>query len=279
MMTRQQFAVIGGDQRQAELAMLLANDGHGVTSVFLDASTPQLADVMRADVVILPLPISRDGKHLHTPLYPGADIPLSHVLSPLCKQQQIFGGMPCPAVQNLSETLSLSVIDYYQDETLTIQGAIATAEGAIQLILTKRQAMLCGSHVLVIGYGRIGKLLASRLAIFGTKITVSARKSQDFAWIQSAGYQTIHTNALDPVLRDVDIVVNTVPHLVLAERQLAQLGKHVLCLDLAGSPGGIDLTAAKKLELTTVWAQGLPGKAAPLSMAKCLRDFLYRHLA
>ena len=55
------FGIIGGDRRQAELARMLAQDGHVVTTYGLDSGENvlkgRLEQALKADVVILPLPL------------------------------------------------------------------------------------------------------------------------------------------------------------------------------------------------------------------------------
>ena len=52
-----------------------------------------------------------------------------------------------------------------------------------------------GSRVLVIGYGRVGRLLAHRLKGLGARVTVSARSFRDLAWIEAYGYCAEHTGS------------------------------------------------------------------------------------
>ena len=60
------FGVIGGDRRQAELARMLAQDGHVVTTYGLDSGENvlkgRLEQALKADVVILPLHLYQPGR-------------------------------------------------------------------------------------------------------------------------------------------------------------------------------------------------------------------------
>lgn len=51
-----------------------------------------------------------------------------------------------------------------------IMNAVPTAEGAIQIAMEQTDVTLHGLPVLVIGHGRIGSLLARRLAALGAKV-------------------------------------------------------------------------------------------------------------
>ena len=281
----QTFAIIGGDMRQIQLSALLGADGHRVSIFAIEQTGPKAsrpapsleAAVTGADCVVLPLPLSKDGTVLNTPL---SDLSLTteQVFAALSPEQILCGGLIPPKIHAQAKARNLHLLDYYTREELIIAGAVATAEGALQIAMAETPATLLKSRCLVIGFGRIGKLLAHRLAALGAQVRVSARSWADLAWIDAWGYEKIHTNALESVLPACDLIFNTVPHLVLGPEQLRLLDKKALCIDLSSSPGGIDFGAASNLGLKTIWARGLPGKAAPLSTAAALRDTIYNML-
>ena len=55
----------------------------------------------------------------------------------------------------------------------------------------------------------------------------------------------------------------------------SKLNKNCLVIELASKPGGIDVEAAKEIEIKIVMAQGLPGKVAPVTAAKAIKDTIY----
>ena len=68
---KKHFAVLGGDQRQRQLSRLLRRDGHQVDTWGMepdDRPEEALALAAPADCVILPLPVTRDGRRLHAPM-------------------------------------------------------------------------------------------------------------------------------------------------------------------------------------------------------------------
>ncbi|MEG0692813.1 MAG: dipicolinate synthase subunit DpsA, partial [Oscillospiraceae bacterium] len=115
-------------------------------------------------------------------------------------------------------------------------------------------------------------VLSRMLSCMGAKVTVSARKFSDIAWIQVNGYSSIHTCDLAEVISTQQLIFNTVPATVLDENLLSQVKKDCLLIDLASKPGGIDFDTAKRLGLKTIWALSLPGKVAPISAGKIIFD-------
>ena len=99
--------------------------------------------------------------------------------------------------------------------------------------------MLSGSKALIMGYGRIGRILAHKLRGLHSDIYISARKYEDFAWINAFGYKGIGYDELDKVISEFDVVFNTVPVLLLDKNRLQKLKQNVVIIDLASNPGGV----------------------------------------
>ncbi|MCL2827126.1 MAG: dipicolinate synthase subunit DpsA [Oscillospiraceae bacterium] len=279
------FAVIGGDMRQAKLAELLAADGHRVSVFALEESAPARvcqapsldAAVQGTDCVILPLPITRKHTVINTPLS-AISMTTEDVFSALDQDQLALGGLINEEIHEQACTYQIPLLDYYIREELVIANAVTTAEGAIQIAMEETPITLWGSRCLILGFGRIGKVLAHRLRSLGTHVTVSARTWADLAWIRAYGYESIHTHALDQHLGGVDILFNTIPRLILGLDQLCRLDSDTLCIDLSSRPGGVDFEAAERIGIKTVWALSLPGKVAPVTSAMVLRDTIYNIL-
>lgn len=280
------FAVIGGDMRQAKLAELLAADGHSVSTfaidkIRLEGSVTQKMLIREAvdDVgcVIMPLPItSREGM-LNAPLSSGLHT-TREVLSVLRPEQILCAGRIDTATHELADTIGITLIDYLQREELAVANAVAAAEGAIQLIMEETPITICHSNCLVIGFGRIGKILCHRLRGLGAYVTATARNYTDLAWIKAYAYEAEETGNIDAQLGKYDVVINTVPARVLGENRLVKLKHGCLCLDLASKPGGMDFTAASKLGVKAVWALSLPGEVAPVTSGAIIRDTIYNIL-
>jgi len=280
------FAVIGGDMRQVKLASLLAADGHRVTVFAMEqvrpdgaVPTPTLnAAVANAACVVLPLPLSRECRNVTTPLSDTV-LTIGETFSALSPAQIICGGRVDGDTTTLAADHGLTLLDYYAREELVIANAVATAEGAIQVAMEATPTILTGTNALILGFGRIGKVLAHRLRALGVHVTVSARKYADLAWIAAYGYQGIRTDDLAEHLPGQQIIFNTIPHLILDAERLTRLDPDTTLIDLSSKPGGIDFSAASALGLKPIWALGLPGEVAPVSAAAIIRDTIYNILS
>jgi len=280
------FAVIGGDMRQAKLAELLYIDGHQVSTFAIDeienlvgvhrAESPMQA-IDGAGCVVLPLPIVSAPGVLSTPL--GRDThELEGILSVLRSDQMITGGMIDSATYDMARRLGLSISDYYAREELVVSNAAATAEGAIKIAMDETPITLLGSKCLVIGFGRIGKILAHRLKGMGAVVAASGRSHSDRAWIDAYGYTALNTNSLEGHLRNFDIIFNTAPARILSKERLKEILSNCLIIDLSSKPGGMDFIAAGNLGLRAVWALSLPGKVAPVTSGIVIKNTIYNML-
>lgn len=269
--------IIGGDQRQVRLAGLLAEDGHSVHTLGLGPAGAgvkeerELTGAALADCVVLPLPVSAPGGRLNAP-QTAEPLTLEGVFAALRPGQIICAGRVDAATQALARDRGLVLHDYFAREELAVANAVPTAEGAIQIALEEMPVTLHGSRALVIGYGRLGRALAPRLAGLGAKVSVAARKYADLAWAEGFGFGTEHTGELKGWLCGYDLIVNTVPVLVLGREELEELKRECVVIDLASLPGGVDFEAAKALGVKAVQALSLPGKVAPATAAAYLRS-------
>lgn len=275
---KETFGIIGGDRRQAELARLLAADGNTVFTYGLDRWKPageqSLERAAGAPAVILPLPLCRGEGVLNCE---DAPMPTRELFQRFQPGQRVLAGQVKPPQILEAEACGLTVEDYFLREELTVANAAATAECAIQVAMERLDRTLLNMECLVIGFGRIGKLLSHRLHGLGVRVTATARKPEDLAWIRAYGWQALETGRLDGHLHPFGVVFNTVPAQVLDAPLLAQLPPDCLCVDLA-SQQGIDLTAAETLGLSGVWARSLPGRLAPGTAAAVIRDAVYHIL-
>ena len=162
---------------------------------------------------------------------------------------------------------------YARREEYQIAIARLTAEGAIALL--RPETGLSGAHILLLGYGRIARLLARELQKAGALVTAAARSGEQRAGAEAESIEALPLDALSGALDRFDVIIGTIPAPVLTEPLLALVRKDALLLELASAPGGIDAAAAHERGLRYIRAPGLPAKYAPERAAVILRDAVY----
>ncbi len=281
-MNNMQFAVIGGDARQIWLARELAADGHtvrlfGFDKCEGDGPRPEKTiakAVGMADVVILPFPSQNEQGWLNAP-FAAEQISPEEVLDAVPKTALVVAGRVLPELAQMAKERKLELIDYGLREELSILNAIPSAEGAIQICMEETPFTIHGASILVMGFGRIGKVLSNILHHMGAKVTVSARKASDLAWIEAMGYTAIHSRELAGHLGGFQVIFNTVPATLLTKPLLEEISDDCLIIDLASRPGGVDFEAAAKLSKRVIWALSLPGKVAPATAGHIIKTTVY----
>lgn len=184
---------------------------------------------------------------LPVPSFNAGDGYLAHLLADLPDDVVISGGFLDRPLLHGYRT-----VDFMKDPYYLACNAAITASCTIRLLEMQGIRLQHDCHVLVIGWGRIGKCLCQLLEKEGADITVAARKETDRAMIHALGLRSISIEDARHELYRYDVIQNTVPAMVLPEMTAKP---DAIILELASTPG---MSGAN-----IVNARGLPGKMAP----------------
>lgn len=278
------ISVIGGDLRSLKLIELLQKDGFIVytygfelaeeisnnTKIKICKDLKSALD--KSKVIIGPIPFSSDRQNLLTP-FSENKISVSDFLDSI-EGKIVIGGNFSEEIRKKFEAKNVEYIDLIKREEFSVLNAISTAEGTIEIMIRETQRTIHGSKILVMGFGRVGKVLSDKLAGIGADVYCEARKNEDIAWIKTYGYKPVKLSELDDYLNQFEIIINTIPFQILDEKRLELVKKDTVLIDLASNPGGIDRNAAKKNKLKLIWALSLPGKVAPITSAEFIKETL-----
>lgn len=278
------FGIIGGDSRQIALADSIASDGFTVLADGFEnidfANQVKKAGleeiVENCENIVLPLPVTADGIHVRMD-YSEESIVLDDAFAALMRGKEVFGGMMGKLYQTSEIWATVNTYDYYTREEFAIRNAVPTAEGAIGIAMQEFPGTVNGSRCLVVGFGRVGKMLAWMLHGIGAKVTASARRQSDIAWIESYGYESVLTEQVCEG-ESYDVIFNTVPAVIFNRRILSRMKGKPLLIDLASPPGGVDFATAEKIGIKTIHALSLPGKVAPKAAGEIMKNTIYNIL-
>lgn len=267
-MHKRTFTVLGGDARMRYLTLALrrAELPAAVSCVpgLPGDGTPE-ALLPQADVLILPFPaLGADGCVSGTKRTP------EEILSLLPARARVFCGKAGAALAAYPGTT-----DLLERPGLTMRNAALTAEGAVQLAMTRLPSSILGGRFLVVGAGRIGIALAKKLRFLGAEVTVSARKDADFAKIECENLRSERTGVYAHGLGAYDAVFNTAPAQVFTVEQLGSLAADCLYLELASAPGGTDEAGKKLLGERYVSGSGLPGRCMPKTAGELILNEIF----
>lgn len=221
-------------------------------------------NILAADIILLPAPVTRDRVNINCPVTK-TQIPLKILLGAK-SDAKIFGGGSLEA-KNYTDYLALD--DY------ALKNAVLTAEGALSYAIENTGFSLWKSDILVVGYGRVGKILTDRLTGFKPNLTVSARSSRDFAMLDALGINHTETSAIAQSGRRFDIVFNTVD-IKFSEQTIKSISP-TLFIDLS-SRGGLEENGAEKHYPGYVKLPGIPGKTASDTAGKIIAETVIKSL-
>lgn len=259
------FLILGGDNRSLYLGEYLENQGFKVCYYAFNHTEcyNSLEEAMNSsDVIVLPLPFTKDRLTLNTPLFDDKVV-ISDIVALLSNKKMVFGGQLPKSFCEELESRDCPYCDYFLLDELAIYNAVPTAEGVVQVLIEELPITIHGMKCGVLGYGRVGKVLANTLSSLGAKVTVFARKQSAFAEIYASSMEYKHFDVLSTENNDFDVVINTVPVRVLGDAQLSKLNSDCILVEVASAPFGIDFQSAKEKAFKVIKAGSLPGKVAP----------------
>lgn len=191
---------------------------------------------------------------------------LEHVLADLPDDVKVIGGnLNHPALDGYHK------VDLLRDARYVARNAAITADCAIRIAAREIPVIFEDCAVLVVGWGRIGKCLASQLKAMGARVTVACRKESDRAMAEALGYGTEDSGRLLHSLCRYRLIFNTAPSPVLTQAQLAHCREDCVKIDLASQPGIEGENVIRAL--------GLPGKLTPESSGLLIAKTVIRLFA
>lgn len=282
------IAVVGGDEREQEIARLAATTGatvrgfgfpwpaDGIDGVTHAGSA--IEAMSGADYALFPIPGQSADGALFAPESPVPIYPDSELLDAMNKPAAVILGWPDEALSATAAQLGIEISEYEHDVELMLLRGPAIVEGAIGAIIANTRVTIHNSDVMVVGHGSIGRLLARTLVLLGARVHVAARNPVQRADALCAGCTPHPLEDLAQVAPTTCMVLSTVPHRIVDEAILALLPPKSLVMDLAAPPGGIDLAAAERLGHRAVWARGL-GRRAPITVGASQWQGIARRIA
>jgi dipicolinate synthase subunit A len=270
------LALIGGDERDPEIARLAAETGASVKAFGIPWPEGEIPGVERvdspsaavdkADYIFLPIPLGV-GSVIYAP---HADEPIvvdEELLSMAAPDAYAFCGRVTSEIEAAANAAGVRIHEYDPDRELMMLRGPAIVEGALQQAIEATDVTINDAEVVVVGFGNIGQLLARTLRGLGARVHVAARNPIQRAGAYADGLLPLTLEELPELAPSLDMVFSTVPAQVVARSILERLPTGTLVLDIAPPPDHADLELAAQLGHRAVWARGL-GKRAPVTVGQ-----------
>lgn len=270
------IAIVGGDEREREIARLAGRTGATVRAYGfpwpeggIDGVEPaaSAAEAMRgARYALLPVPRGVGGA-LYAPDAPAPIAIEPALFAPLRPGAHVFCGRVTDALAAAARGLPVTLHGYDPDRELMLLRAAAVVEGALEAAIANTDVTLHAAKVAVVGAGNIGALLARRLLALGANVSVIARNPVQRAAARADGARAFPLEALPDLAPELSMIFSAVPARVVDRSVLERLPRGSLVLDVVPPPDRADLEAAAELGHRAVWARGL-GRRAPITVGR-----------
>jgi dipicolinate synthase subunit A len=284
MLTGMQIAVIGGDARQLEIIRKLTELDARLSLIgfeqldhaFTGAVKEKLdeVDFSNMDALILPVPGTNLEGHVETIFSNEKVILTAEMLMKTPDYCTIYSGISNAYLNGITKEAKRQLVQLFERDDVAIYNSIPTVEGTIMMAIQHTDFTIHGSNITVLGLGRVGMSVARTFHALGAKVKVGARKSEHLARITEMALTPFHLNDLEKEVKDTDILINTIPLLIVSASVISKMPAHTLIIDLASKPGGTDFRYAEKRGIKALLAPGLPGIVAPKTAGQILANVL-----
>lgn len=266
-MNRQTILLIS-DMRQVYLAEILTKKGLNVRCLDIRNSETALEQLGKmksflaeADMLILPIPVSK--------------VPEQKILNDILNKNLtngtlVLGGCFSKEQVELLQGRDIHFLDFMEDNIVTEENAVATAEGVIAELVKQSPYNIEEAKIIVSGYGCCGKAVAARLKALGARVTVLARRREVRKEAKKDGFYAVDFAFGPEEAMGAAMLVNTVPAPVITRTIIRELPRDAYILDIASKPGGTDFECAKEYGIRADLVLGIPGKYAPKESAYIL---------
>lgn len=269
------IAIIGGDEREREIARLAAATGAEVRAYGFPWPMEGIIDVeycndaasamYNAHYALFPIPGLDSKGALFAPSTPELIVPDKVLLGQLASGANVLLGRADDHLRAACAIAGVTLHEYEADQELMLLRAPAIIEGALKVAIENTEVTIHAAEVCVVGYGNLGTLLARTLSGLGANVHVAARSPVQRAAAHAVGAHTLELGALGEIAPSLAMVFSTVPAPVVGKERLERLPPATLVMDLAAPPGGVDLEYARALGHRVPWARGL-GRRAPVTV-------------
>ena len=282
------ISVIGGDLITVKLVNIISKTNKVVifgleyaeelmgndNIVFADSLESAINE---SKVIIGPMPLSVKSEYITT-VFSKEKIKTEDFKNLLYDKILIAGDIWLETKEQL-ESQGTKCFDILTNNALKISNSIITAEGVLGIAIQETSTTIHGLDVLVLGFGRTGKMIAKIFDAVGAKVSVEARKEEDLAWIDAYNYNKIDLKDLDQYLGKFDLIINTIPASILDNEKLTLFKKGSVLINLPTiTETKIDINEANKLGVKYIWTSSLPQLVAPVTYAEMIKKIIFQYL-
>lgn len=250
------ISLVGGDARFLYTEEALLRAGHTVFRMANGGLPLNEEALSESEVVVFPLPVSRDGVHLYAKEAPEA-LSLSCIFPYIRSLARLFVGRADEAL--LPYLTGHPFSEYGTDPTFLHRNSVLSAKGALSLLRERNGGSLPKGPYALVGNGHLACALAKALSQNGICFTAYARRPE----VTVGGVVPLPLSSLPEGMAACSVLLNTVPAPLFNEKMLSYAKRGLCLLELACTKGVVDEAACCRFGIDL-----LPAPALPLRYAK-----------
>ena len=262
--------ILTADKRQEKLAGLL--EGERISYAWEENTKEK---EVCEKVYVLPIPVTKLDRNSTI------KEKLKEELKQLCENPysriKVFGGVFNTEWKLFLEENQIPYWDFMKLPEVVEGNGWITAEATVAEVLRLGEYSIHDQKVLVTGYGCCGEKIAKLFSAMGAEVVVVARRQEVRQQAKRDGFAAIDFSDMEKAIRDVNTVINTVPSMVVTEKQIRYMQSNACIVDIASKPGGTDFEAANKYGIPAKLALGLPGLYTTTSSAELLKHAISKY--
>lgn len=273
--------ILGGDSRYLEIIRELSPkynvDLVGYKKIYINDMVHHIdinnLNISKYDIIIFPVNgvmennfINCQFNHNHIQLHPD-------ILMPVKDKALIFSGINTPNLNNMLKLANKECTFLMNDINVVQENAIPTVEGIIADIISNTEITINKAHILVLGYGNIGRVLVDYLNMLGSNTSVGIIEPTDKELLDYKNIHNFYTTDHNTLIKEInnkDIIINTVPQSIITNDDIHYINHNTYILDISSHPHGINKQLLDEQHIKNKLYLGIPGKIAPKTAGKIL---------
>lgn len=262
------FSILSGDRRQFYIEKYLKKQG-------FNASLKTNMDFHDTKYIVGCTPFIKNGEYINCDFY--SSFPTDTFFHLLKPGQIVFaGGINNDIIEKAPDDITF--VDVLKDENVVWNNAMLTAEGLIAEMIKNTDFALNGSKILILGFGKCGTNLATRLHALYCNVTIYDHTPKHLSQAESYGYDTLTYDDFALKLNEFDIIINTVPEKIFTDFHMNLLKKSCILFEIASFPYGFDKSLTEKYNLSLITCPGIPGITAPKTAGELIAQSIISYL-
>lgn len=262
--------ILGGDKRYYEIIEAFKNKKYNIDLVGYKNKIDKTnslnindVDVAKYDIILFPINAVGEDYTINGEIKFKIS---SNFLNKAKNNVLIFSGIKTPKLEEVLKNGKKKAFFLMKDKEVIKENVIPTVEGIISDIIINTDITIKNSNILVIGYGNVGKYLIEVLNHLKANTIVSIKEDYDKKILDQRKIYNVFSNdiqKMNKVLKNTDVIINTVPSLILDKNYIDNINSNTYVLDISSHPHGIDKEALIKKEINFKIYLGIPSKIAP----------------